>query len=205
MNENILEIEGFNFTGNIEHDAYCLLKYYNCLKTIEHSKDVAEQALILANDFNINNNKVNIASVLHDISAFIPNKKRLEYAEKIGLEILDEERQFPILLHQKISKVIAKELFKVEDEDILSAIECHTTLKSHPTKIDLIVFIADKIRWDQEGIPPYLYNVEEGLKVSLEIGALCYIDFLLNKSSTFKIAHPWLLEAYTYLKKDHCL
>ncbi len=34
-----------------------------------------------------------------------------------------------MILHQKQSVCIAKELFNIKDREILSAIECHTTLK----------------------------------------------------------------------------
>ena len=39
--------------------------------------------------------------------------------------------------------------FGIEDNEILSAIECHTTLKKNYSDIDLVLFVADKIKWDQ--------------------------------------------------------
>ena len=63
---------------------------------------------------------------------------------------MEAERKFPMIIHQKLSRVIAKEIFKVEDEEILNAICCHTTLRKHATKMDLVLFVADKIEWDQK-------------------------------------------------------
>lgn len=66
---------------------------------------------------------------MHDISGVIPNEKRIAAAEALGIDILPEERIFPMIIHQKLSKVMARDLFQVADQDILNAIECHTTLK----------------------------------------------------------------------------
>lgn len=67
--------------------------------------------------------------MMHDIRGVIPNEKRIAAAEALGIDILPEERIFPMIIHQKLLKVMARDLFQVADEDILNAIECHTTLK----------------------------------------------------------------------------
>lgn len=56
------------------------------------------------------------------------------------------------------------------------------------------------IKWDQKGIPPYLESIEEGLNISLEHGAYAYIKFLMDNKSSLKVIHPWLKEAYEYLR-----
>lgn len=89
-----------------------------------------------------------VAGLLHDIGGVYPNHQRVEKAELFGIELLTEEREFPLIIHQKLSKYLAREHFKITDENILSAIECHTTLKENFTELDLIVFLADKISWD---------------------------------------------------------
>ncbi len=53
-------------------------------------------------------------------------------------------------MHQRISKMIAEQEFSITDEQILSAIECNTTLKMNPFAYDMALFIADKPAWDQE-------------------------------------------------------
>ena len=53
--------------------------------------------------------------------------------------------KYHFLLHQRISTIIANEKFDIKDQDILSAIECHTTLKKDANDYDKAVFLADKI------------------------------------------------------------
>ena len=68
------------------------------------------------------------AGWLHDISAVIPEARRLDYARQWHIEVLPEEATAPILLHQRQSAVLAAEVFGVTDPAILSAVGCHTTL-----------------------------------------------------------------------------
>lgn len=93
---------------------------------------------------------------------------------------MEAERKFPMIIHQKLSRVIAKEIFKVEDEEILNAICCHTTLRKHATKMDLVLFVADKIEWDQKGTPPYLIEIKKNWE-NLWKKRLLYIFHICGK------------------------
>ena len=64
---------------------------------------------------------------------------------------------------------------------------------------DLIVFLADKIAWDQIGNPPYLDALLKQLESSLEEAALFYIDYILDHG--IKVIHPWLLDAKSQLER----
>ncbi|MDF9581777.1 bis(5'-nucleosyl)-tetraphosphatase (symmetrical) YqeK, partial [Bacillus paranthracis] len=174
---------------------------YNQKPTYKHSIRVANEARKIAKMFYEDEEKAAIAGYLHDISAIFPNEVRIVVAEEFGIEILEEERKFPMIIHQKLSRVIAKEIFKVHDEETLDAICCHTTLRKHATKMDLVLFVADKIEWDQNGTPPYLVEVKKGLEKSLEHAAFAYISYLWDRKDTLKVLHPWLEDAYWQLKE----
>ncbi|MGH0599274.1 bis(5'-nucleosyl)-tetraphosphatase (symmetrical) YqeK [Bacillus mycoides] len=192
------DIYSFTPTGKIENDIKAFLLKYNKEFTYKHSIRVANEARKIAGIFSEDEEKAAIAGCLHDISAIFPNEERIAVAEKFGIEILQEEREFPMIIHQKLSRVIAKEIFKIEDEEVLNAIYCHTTLHKHATKMDLVLFIADKLEWDQIGTPPYLINVKKALGNSLEHAAFVYISYLWERKDTLKVIHPWLEEAYWY-------
>lgn len=202
MHPILLELkEQLDLTDNIFQDGINLLYKYNKVIVAEHSKYVAIEAERLANLFGENCENARIAGVLHDISAVIPNDKKIEVAESLCIDILSEEREFPPITHQKISREIANILFGVTNEDVLSAICCHTTLKSNPTQLEMILFIADKLKWDQKGIPPYLNNVQNGLKKSLENGVFVFIKYLYENQADLKVVHPWLIEAYNFFRE----
>ena len=139
---------------------------------------------------------------MHDISAVYPNEARLEAAQTLGLDILPEEVSVPLLLHQKISAVMAKELFNLQDEQVLEAVRCHTTLKPQPGPIDLVLFAADKLAWDKPGSPPYFDALNDALTRSLEEAARVYQRYLWH-SEKIKIVHPWMRASYQELKQTY--
>ncbi|HCT3381111.1 TPA: bis(5'-nucleosyl)-tetraphosphatase (symmetrical) YqeK [Enterococcus faecalis] len=169
----------------------------NCEKTYYHCMEVGEYAYQLGEKYLTSPEKVSIAGYLHDISAIYPNNQRISVAQKYGIELNEAEMAFPMIIHQKISKSIVKMDFGIEDNEILSAIECHTTLKKNYSDIDLVLFVADKIKWDQEGKPPYLDGLLQALNCSLENAAYFYIDYILKHD--IKVVHPWLWDAYNQL------
>ncbi len=171
----------------------------NCESTYFHCISVGEYAYKLGKNYLTEPEKAEIAGYLHDISAIYPSNKRIDIAKEFGIEINDAEKEFPMIIHQKISKQIAKKQFGILDEEILSAIECHTTLKKNYSTLDLVVFVADKIEWDQDGQPPYLKGLH-ALDISLENAAYYYIDYILKHD--IKVIHPWLSAAYMQLKQN---
>jgi predicted HD superfamily hydrolase involved in NAD metabolism len=189
----------FKPTGNIRKDATDFLVQHGHATTAGHCSSVASKAKELAKQFSADLSKAEIAGWLHDISAVVPNEKRIEMARTHDLEVLREEEKLPMIIRQKLSRLIARDVFHVHDEEILSAVECHTTLKANASPLDKIVFVADKIAWDQAGKPPYLEQILEALEHSLNTAALVYLDYLWEQRETLPVLHPWVVEARVYL------
>lgn len=192
-------IHEFSFSGSIPKDAAAFLIQHGYPKTAVHCEQVAVTAAQLARQFDVDPFGASLAGWMHDISAVFPNSQRLEAAQALGLEILPEEASVPLLLHQKISVVLARELFRVEDQAVLSAIGCHTTLRPQPTPMDLVLFVADKIAWDQKGAPPYGAQMTAALTRSLEEAAWAYQDYLWH-SGKLQVIHPWMWASYQELR-----
>ncbi|MCB2178456.1 bis(5'-nucleosyl)-tetraphosphatase (symmetrical) YqeK [bacterium] len=189
----------FSFSGSIPVDAAAFLKHHECPRTAEHVAQVASVAVDLARQFGVDETQAAQAGWLHDISAVYPNSERLGVSQALGLEVLPVEAQVPLLLHQKISAVMAEQLFGVQALAVLEAIRCHTTLKGAPGPLDLVLFVADKLAWDQKGEPPYAGALTGALAHSLEEAAWVYQDYLIH-SGKVKMAHPWMLDSHRELK-----
>ncbi|WP_020061293.1 bis(5'-nucleosyl)-tetraphosphatase (symmetrical) YqeK [Bacillus sp. 123MFChir2] len=194
-------INSISLTGNWELDIQHMLEQYNKPHTYEHSVRVANEAKRINKRFGLDEEEAVIAGYLHDISAIIPNDERIEVAEKMQIEVLQEERIFPMIIHQKLSKRIAQDFFEVENETILDAISCHTTLRKNATPLDMVLFVADKIEWDQSGTPPYITEIKEALELSLEHACFAYISYLWERKQNLKVVHPWLQDSYFDLKE----
>jgi predicted HD superfamily hydrolase involved in NAD metabolism len=187
-------------TQDLHADLITFLTVWDCAETGHHSSAVAALAQKLAEQFGEDPQQAEIAGWLHDVSAAIPNANRLEAACAWGLEVMPEEASVPMLLHQRLSAVMARAWFGVTDENVLSAIRCHTTLRAGASTLDKVVFVADKVAWDQPGDPPYARAINEALTRSLDEAAFCYLDHLWQRRETILALHPWLADAYREIK-----
>lgn len=193
-------IKDFKFTGDIKHDSIELLNFHGKDIISEHTIRVAAQAKKLAELFGEDEQAAETAGLLHDISGIIPKERVLEFAEALGIDILEEERPYPLIFHQKLSAALAKDIFCISDERILSAIGCHTTLKRGAEWLDLALFVADKLQWDQKGSPPYIKELKEGLDKSIEHAAYSFIKYKMERKSELLMVHPWFEDAYRDLE-----
>lgn len=168
------------------------LTYYKKADTVIHSFEVAEEARKLAEIFNVSTEKAYKAGLLHDISVVIPNEERVKLQKFLNEELLEEEYILPMILHQKQSVFIARKIFNINDVEILSAIECHTTLRKNERDLDKVVFLADKLKWDRSHNAPYLPMLTQALSISLDEGCRVYINWAL---SDVVVLHPWLKDS----------
>lgn len=180
-------------TGNIETDAKNLLMQNEKENTFVHVINVARVNGNIAELFGLDKNKCIVSGLLHDIGTIIEPKDMLKYADDNDFELCEAERRFPFLLHQRISRVIANEYFGIIDTDILSSIECHTTLKTTPDKYEMALFVADKLAWDQEGTPPFYDDIKSALNDSLEKACYVYMSFMNDNGKVLFPHTNWTL------------
>lgn len=167
--------------------------------TLKHVEDVAEIAVGLAKVYNLDIVKIKLAALLHDISAIMTPQEMYEFAKARGLEIDPAEEKYHSLLHQRISKIIAREEYDISDSNILDAIECHTTLKKNASMYDKIIFIADKISWNPKSVPPYFACLKSKAVESLDEACYFYIKYQFD-NNLLLMPHQWIIEAYEDLR-----
>jgi len=200
MNTKNYDLSAF-ITDEIETSVDFILTRYGLEICNDHTKRVANYIQVLADKFDVDPDKAKVAALLHDISGLIPNTKRVEYCQANDIGLIKEEIDFPLLAHQKTSRHMAKTQFSIEDEEILSAIACHTTLKEGASRLDKLLFIADKIEWDQSGLPPYKETIEDLLDISLDQAVYTYMKYNLDQK-LLKIVHPDYLQATKWLETE---
>lgn len=186
-------------SGDIRTDIKNILLINGRSNTYIHVANVADRNALISKTYDLDHDKCVIAGLLHDISAVIRPEDMLKYAYENRLEVCEAERKYPFLLHQRLSKICAVEYFNISDEEILSAIECHTTLKKCPSKYEMSLFIADKLAWDREGLPPFYEEVNAALDISLEAACYKYMEYMIENDMILCPHDNWI-EAYEQLK-----
>ena len=110
-----------------------------------HTLGVVNTAIKLAEIYGEDKNKAEIAALCHDVAKNMSNEelKKVIDNENIALSIDEENTQE--LWHSIIGPVIAKKVFGIEDEEVLSAMRWHTTGKENMTNLEKIIYLADLI------------------------------------------------------------
>lgn len=121
------------------------LKKYIDAGRFEHTEGVMYTAASLAMRYGENMEKALVAGLLHDCAKCIPDHKKVKLCHKNKIAVTVMEEKNPFLLHAKVGAYIAREKYGVRDEEILSAIACHTTGKPDMSLLDKIIYIADYI------------------------------------------------------------
>lgn len=111
----------------------------------EHTMGVMYTAGCLAMAHGADLERAQLAGLLHDCAKCMPNDKKLKLCEKNNIPVSDVERENPVLLHAKAGAFLAKNIYGVEDTEVLHAIAVHTTGVPEMSVLDKIVFIADYI------------------------------------------------------------
>ncbi len=85
--------------------------------------------------------KAKLAALLHDITKNFSDEEQAEMFRKYEIDVPSE----PPTMHEKTGAYFARELFGAEtvDDEIFSAIFCHTTGKAGMSAFDMVIFIAD--------------------------------------------------------------
>lgn len=147
-------------------------------KNYKHSLNVLEAGLILSKNFNVSEEKVAVAALLHD------------YAKELTLKeakTLILEREFPMddksiidmnIVHGEIASFIAKMDFGIEDKDILNAIKYHTTGREKMSVLEKIVYLADVIEPSREFYG--VNNIRQMSIIDLDQAVLMAMDSSLS-------------------------
>ncbi len=115
-------------------------------KRYEHTLGVAYTAATLAMVYGEDVDKALTAGMLHDCAKCMEFQKQIKICEKNHMVLSDAEREKDSrLIHAKSGSVLAKEIYGVEDDDILNAISYHTTGRPGMSSLEKIIYIADYI------------------------------------------------------------
>lgn len=167
-------------------------------KRFEHTLGVEFTAAALAMKYGEDIEKCKIAGLLHDCAKCLTNEKRIAICQKQKIYISDVEKNNPFLLHAKVGKYLAKKKYGIEDDEILSAIEFHTTGRPNMSLIEKIVFIADYIEPGRKQAP----NLLEVRKLAFEDIDKCLLKILKDTLEYLKEGQgeldPMTEETYNY-------
>ena len=166
----------------------------------EHSLSVSFTCICLAMRYGCSLQKAEAAGLIHDCAKCYADEKIIKLCGKHRIPITDDERKAPAVLHARYGAWLAKNQYHIEDDEILSAVACHTTGKPDMELLDKILYVADYIeaRRDKasnltamrklafQDLAEALYRIMEG--------TLSYLEKKGNR------VDPMTAEAFAYYK-----
>ena len=170
-------------------------------KRARHSLQVAEYAKNLAIGAKVDPQKAYLAGLLHDCTKCNSADWHQSYAAAHGIELTKEDLASPQILHQITGAIFAKEELGCADEEILSAIACHTTGKAHMSSLDKLLFFADSCEPSRtyDGVEKLRKAGEEDLKYGTLMLLTELSASLIKKNA---VLHPQTIEAKESLLKE---
>ncbi|HHY18118.1 MAG TPA: HD domain-containing protein [Firmicutes bacterium] len=110
-----------------------------------HSISTADCGWKIARAYGVDPDRAYLAGVLHDIARELSTEQLLRRAKEEGIILRKEERARPFLLHGKVAALIAQEEMGIRDRGVLDAISFHVTGRRNWTRLDQVLYLADKI------------------------------------------------------------
>lgn len=164
----------------------------------EHVNNVANYAVTLCARHNVPSFDAYVASLAHDCTKYMDDKEQLEYFEKNGITLTEDEYLCPKIYHQISGAHFAKKEFGIENQDILNAIRYHTTGREGMSKLEMLVCLADSIEPTRsyDGVEKMRSAAKDSLEYALWLCFNRLIEYIKQRglymnSETLK-AQSWL-------------
>ena len=126
-----------------EQKARRLAKKRLSAKRYQHTLNVRRMAVKLAKRWGADPEKAALAALLHDTAKELPREEMLQILNDNAIMAENAQNRPSPVWHGICAAILAQTPWGVEDEEVLSAIRCHTTGKPGMSLLDEIVFLAD--------------------------------------------------------------
>lgn len=156
---------------------------------LEHTLAVESTAVRVSKSYSVNLDKVRLAALLHDYARHFDKQKLIQHVKKNNIEVDEIEKEVPELLHSPVAAFLAKEKFKIKDNDVLNAIRYHTIGRPKMSLLEKIIFVADIIEPNREF--PGVDLIRDVVKKDLDEAVILVCDFTIKYNiEKQKIIHP---------------
>jgi predicted HD superfamily hydrolase involved in NAD metabolism len=139
-----------------------------------------------------------LAGLFHDCAKNLSPNQLLEIAELEKLGVDDLERRQPGLLHARVGVWIARTEFDLVDNDIIKAIESHTTGREGMGNLEKIIFVSDYAEPNRKyhGCDAIRKLAEKDLDMACLETVKAKIEHILSRNQQI---HPDAVSAWNWL------
>ena len=149
-----------------------------------HSQCVAAEAEKLARRYGADPEKARLCGILHDVMKDTPPQEQLKILEKSGIILTVAQRRNRKLWHALSGAAYLRDELGIADQEILGAVECHTSGKGGMSLLDKVLFVADYISADRDypGVEELRVTAYRSLEEAMVEGIRFTVDELMGQN-----------------------
>lgn len=144
---------------------------------LRHVQRVLVEALDLAERYDLDPERVELAVWGHDLFRSFPPADQLRLALECGLSLTAADRADPVLLHGPIAAVTLRERFGVTDDEAIAAVRDHTLGAAEMPMIAKVILLADKFEKRKRDRTPVMKAIRRLAWRDLDAALLCWADW----------------------------
>ncbi|BFL72456.1 MULTISPECIES: bis(5'-nucleosyl)-tetraphosphatase (symmetrical) YqeK [Anaerococcus] len=166
-------------------------------KRFKHSMRVMETSIELNKKYNIDEDKLKTAAILHDCAKYNEDK----YYNLYGKNLESYQKEFKQVLHSFLGAEVARLVYNIKDEEVLDAIRFHTTAKENMSDFEKIIYLADAIepKRDYPGVDKIRSLAKKDLDQAMLYSLDHNIEFIISRKA---LIHPLTIDARNFLIKE---
>ncbi|SMP49566.1 bis(5'-nucleosyl)-tetraphosphatase (symmetrical) YqeK [Anoxynatronum buryatiense] len=167
----------------------------------QHTMGVRTAALRLADQYGADRDKTAMAALFHDYAKGFSKKELLQTVQRYHLQPDSLMIQAHQILHGSVAAAIALNEFGIDDDEILKAIEFHTTGRKNMGIIEKIIYLADFIEEgrDYSGVVFLRELAYRELDLAVYQALTNTMIYVLE---TGKLLHPNTVEARNHILNE---
>lgn len=166
----------------------------------KHTLDVADWAEELARHHGLDPLKARCAALAHDLAKEIPIKDQLSLARRWDLFHYPEDELNPAVIHGRLAAYWLEHYYKVEDAEVLAAVESHTLGRPGMSPLEMLIYSADLTEASRDF--PKVDILRQSLYDDLEKGTLdCVEHTLIYLKQRNNPIHPLTQMTYEDLQR----
>lgn len=166
----------------------------------DHISRTRNLARIIAEAHGVDQELCDIGAAAHDLARHHDDAFLIREAESLGLRITNLDIAEPLLLHGPVAARWIRDCHPCLDEDVISSVHYHTTGRPQMSKIEKVVFLADKLEPQKVINDPslakitkiYLHDLDEAVlsSIALRIRAILKLG---------GVVHPLALDTWNWI------
>ncbi len=181
-------------------ELYALVREKLSPKRVLHVLGVEQEAIVLAQRWDVDVQSARQAALLHDITKEVSDQLKL--CEECGIMADIWQRGNEKLLHSLTGAFFAERCGA--SAEVVQAIRWHTTARPQMTRLEQVLYLADFVeptRKPMKGLDQLRALIYEDLPAAMLKGIVISLSHLLKQGS---VIHPdsWRAQLY-YLEQSH--